>query len=78
MSQTLTLELPDEVYEAVRQAATATGETPAEWLVKGLGQRFGGRDGSAECDEQPLEGQFSKELLPTVQAERGIIEAIVS
>lgn len=68
MSQTLILELPDEVYEAVRRAAAATGQTPTEWLVKDLGQRFGVRDGSTERDERPLEEQFSKELLETFQA----------
>lgn len=78
MSQTLTLELADEVCEAVQRAAAATGVTPTDRLLKGLGQRFGGRDDSAECDEQPLERQFSKGLVATVQAERGIIEAIVS
>ncbi|MBI3951951.1 MAG: hypothetical protein HY314_16010 [Acidobacteria bacterium] len=68
MSQTLTVELPDEVYEAVERMAEATGTTPAEWLAKDLAQRLGVRDGSTERDEQPLEEQFSKELLETFQA----------
>jgi hypothetical protein len=36
MSQTLTLELPEEIYEAVRKAAAATGKPPAEWVATHL------------------------------------------
>ena len=53
MSQTLTVELPDDVYEAVKRTAEATGQTPAEWLATDLRQRLGVRDGSAERDEPP-------------------------
>jgi hypothetical protein len=53
MSQTLTLELPDEVYETVKQAVETTGQTPAEWIVTDLDRRLSGRDGSSER-AQPL------------------------
>ena len=33
MSQTVTVELPDGVYNAVRTVAEATGNTPAEWIA---------------------------------------------
>ena len=33
MSQAVTVELPDSVYKAVREAADATGNTPAEWIA---------------------------------------------
>ena len=36
MSQTLTLELPEEIYEAVMKAAEATGKPPAEWITAHL------------------------------------------
>jgi len=44
MSQILTLELPDEVYEAVKKAAEAKGKTPAEWVTESLRQRLPVRD----------------------------------
>jgi hypothetical protein len=44
MSQTLTLELPDEIYEAVRQAAEATGKPPAEWITTNLSQLLPARE----------------------------------
>jgi hypothetical protein len=73
MSQTLTLELPDEVYEAVKRTAEATGKTAAEWLVKDLGQRFGVRDGSEERDRPPARQErrsdvyrFFEEIAPTM------------
>ncbi len=47
MSQTLILELPDEVFAAVRQTAEAAGTTPAEVAASMLRQRFGTRNGHA-------------------------------
>lgn len=44
MSQTLTLELPDEVYEAVKRVAEVTGKTPAEWITINICQRLTVRD----------------------------------
>lgn len=38
MRKTLTLELPDEVYEALEQAAQMTGKPPAEWITAHLPQ----------------------------------------
>ncbi|MBI4642021.1 MAG: hypothetical protein HY731_15125 [Candidatus Tectomicrobia bacterium] len=43
MSQILTLELPAEVYEAVKQEAEAMGKTPAEWIISDLCQRLSDR-----------------------------------
>jgi hypothetical protein len=50
------LELPDDVYDALREAAEANGMTPAEWVSsrlptekkptpKSLAERFAGRVG---------------------------------
>lgn len=36
MSQMLTLELSDDVYEAIKKAAEATGQRPAEWVALNL------------------------------------------
>ncbi len=44
MGHQLTLELPDEIYEAVKKAADATGKTPTEWIVTDLRQRLPARD----------------------------------
>src|SRR5438552_4054683 len=38
MSKTLTLELPDEIYDAVEQAAEASGKRPAEWVASRVPQ----------------------------------------
>jgi hypothetical protein len=38
MSQTVTVELPDGVYNTVRTVAEATGNTPAEWIALHLPQ----------------------------------------
>jgi len=44
MSKTLTLELPDEVYEATREAAQASGQSPeaaiAAWLSERMEKNF--------------------------------------
>lgn len=50
------LELPDDVYDALREVAEASGMTPAEWVTsrlptgkepmpKSLAERFAGRVG---------------------------------
>lgn len=36
MSQVLTLELSDDVYEAIKKAAEAMGQRPAEWVAGNL------------------------------------------
>jgi hypothetical protein len=33
VSQVVTLQLPEKVFESVQRAATAAGKTPAEWIV---------------------------------------------
>jgi hypothetical protein len=40
MSQPMTLELPDDLYESVKQAALAVGLQPAEWIVSNLHQHL--------------------------------------
>jgi hypothetical protein len=40
MSHTLTLELPDDVYQAVKSAAEASGKTPAELAASRMKQLF--------------------------------------
>jgi len=44
MSQTLTLEMPDDIYEAVMKAAEATGKPPAEWITTHLHQLLPSRE----------------------------------
>ena len=51
MSQTITVELPDEVYAAVQQVADTAGVTPAEVAASTLRQRFG--TGSGQAAETP-------------------------
>ena len=36
MSRVLTLELPDEVYGPIEQAARQSGQTPEEWAIARL------------------------------------------
>lgn len=36
MSKTLTLELPEDVYEAVNKAAEAEGKSAADWIAHNL------------------------------------------
>jgi len=44
MSHTLILELPDELYQPLLQAASNTRQTPEEWLVANLHRQFALRD----------------------------------
>jgi hypothetical protein len=41
MSQTLILELSDEIYTLIQRQAEAVGTSPAHWLAKTLEQQFG-------------------------------------
>ena len=41
MSQTLTLELSDEVYAVIRRQAEAAGTSPAHWIANSLEQQYG-------------------------------------
>ena len=41
MSQTLTLELNDEIYAAIRRQAEAAGTSPAQVVAASLAQQFG-------------------------------------
>lgn len=40
MSHVMTLELTDEIYEAVKRAASENGLQPVEWVVNSLRQQF--------------------------------------
>ena len=59
MSQTL--ELPDEVFEALAKAASEGGVTPAEWLAISL------RTSDAATPEQPLP-QLLNDLIGSVDS----------
>ena len=41
MSQTLTLELSDEVYTAIRHHAETAGTSPAHWIATTLERQYG-------------------------------------
>jgi hypothetical protein len=66
MSQTLTLELPEEIYEAVMKAAEATGKPPAEWITTQLPQLLPSREAQevrlalAQAKEQAIEQMAAK------------------
>ena len=47
MSQSVTITLPDPVYEAVRQSAEAIGSTPDEWIATKLAELLPG-EGTGE------------------------------
>lgn len=50
MSQVLTLELPDDVYQAIERAAETTGQKPAEWVSMKLRQQLSApRKGSPDA-----------------------------
>src|SRR5712692_6830187 len=41
MSQTLILELSEEIYTIIKRQAEAAGTSPAHWLAKTLEQQYG-------------------------------------
>jgi len=43
MSQTLILELSDEVYATIQRQAESAGTSPAHWLATSLEQQYGAR-----------------------------------
>ena len=45
MSQTLILELSDEVYTTIQRQAESAGTSPAHWLATTLEQQYGPRHG---------------------------------
>lgn len=56
MSQPMMLELPDDLYESVKQAALAVGLQPAEWIVNNLRQHLSPlRPGSAQAILQAMQ-----------------------
>ena len=56
MSHVITVELPDSVYNAVQQVATATGNTPAEWIAVQIPSLLSRGDEKALRLEIPDEG----------------------
>jgi len=61
MSRTLTLEVPDQVYEAVGRAAAASGLGAVDWVAAELCRRLGVGDGI----------RASRETAETADAQRG-------
>lgn len=60
MSQTLTLELSDEVYTTLHKQAAASGTSPAD-LVAGLVQRaYGNGDTRLEAERQAARERFER------------------
>ncbi|MGH9834635.1 MAG: hypothetical protein ACREBD_01695 [Blastocatellia bacterium] len=68
MSQTLTLELPDDVYQAVKSAAEANGKTPAELAASKVEQLFTAGDAAEPRRQIP---QLIYELLQEVAPRMG-------
>lgn len=62
MSQTLMLEVNDQVYETIRQQADAAGTSPAQLAVAALEQRFNGIhkkiDPRTEAEKQAANERF--------------------
>ena len=63
MSQTLTLELSDEVYTAIRHHAETAGTSPAHWIATTLEQQYGHvREGqNADAQRTEAEKQAARE-----------------
>lgn len=55
MSQTLTVELRDEVYEAIRRHAEVTGTSPAQLAATSLERQFGVSSGVQAVRSQRTE-----------------------
>lgn len=67
MSQTLTLELSDEVYTVIRGHAETAGTSPAHWIATALEQQYGGvraREGASvqrtEAEKQAARERFER------------------
>src|SRR5207302_7845108 len=64
MSQTLTLEVNDQVYETIRRQAEAAGTSPAQLAVAALEQRFNGSlkkaDMRSEAEKQAARERFER------------------
>jgi predicted transcriptional regulator len=67
MSQTLTLELSDEVYTAIRHQAETVGTSPAQWIVTTLERQYGkvrdwqsARTQRTEAEKQVARDRFER------------------
>jgi predicted transcriptional regulator len=62
MSQALTVELNDQVFETIRKQAEAAGISPAQVVVAALEQRFNGNhkrvDARSEAQKQAARERF--------------------
>lgn len=68
MSQAITVELPDSVYSAVREAAAATGNSPAEWIVEHIPSLLSAPSGKALRLDIPDEiVAFLRQIAPQVK-----------
>ena len=64
MSQTLTVELNDQVYEKIRAQAAAAGTSPTQVAVAALEQRFNGThkpgDNRTEAEKKAANERFER------------------
>ena len=74
MSQTITLELPDNIYAGVVRAAAANGQTPGEWLRDNLPALLPAV--SPSTDEGEDVPKFWQ--MPEVDAEWEALQAVVA
>lgn len=61
MSQTVTVELPDGVYSAVKEMAEAIGTTPAKWIAINLPRWL------PKGDAEPLHPNIPNEIFALLQ-----------
>ena len=57
MSQTLTLELSDEVYAAIQHQAAAVGDSPAHWIATTLEQQYDRLRHGQSAQTRPAEAE---------------------
>jgi hypothetical protein len=67
MSQTLILELNDQVYTAIRRQAETAGTSPAHWIADTLERQYGGvcanqdiRASLTEAEKQAARERFER------------------
>jgi hypothetical protein len=64
MSQTMTLEVRDQLYQTIRAQAEAAGTSPVQVVLAALEQRFNGShpsgDGRTEAEKQAARERFER------------------
>jgi hypothetical protein len=48
MGQILTIELPTDIYEAIKKAASENGQTPSDWISAELPRLFAAQQAQAQ------------------------------